>query len=110
MRALAQVGRLEEVIDEGKRLMGGAQALAGSDRNASMSKLATLHDSNGYRLRRAGAAARFRRAINQLPAPALDEVRAVASGAVPVTASADASGGGQSRDRAICPGALVTGG
>ena len=109
MRALAQVGHLEEAIDEGERLMGGAQAPAGSDRSASMTKLATLHESNGYRLRRAGAAAHFRRAIDQLPTSVLDEVRAVASGAVPVTASGDASGGPTTSPSGGEPGALPGG-
>ena len=131
MRALAQAGRLAESIDEGERLMAGASALAGPDRSAAVTELATLHESNGYRLRRedapaaaarafersleldpsrvrllaeagyarlaagdrAGAAARFRQAIDQLPESSQDDERITASGAMPETASGGASGG-----------------
>ena len=147
MRALAQVGRLAESIDEGERLMTGASALAGPDRSAAVTELATLHESNGYRLRRedapaaaarafersleldpsrvrllaeagyarlaagdrVGAAARFRQAIDQLPTSSLDEVRAVASGAVPATASRDASGGPTTSASGREPGGLSGG-
>ncbi|MBU6188745.1 MAG: hypothetical protein KGR68_05460 [Betaproteobacteria bacterium] len=131
MRALAQAGRLAESIDEGERLMAGASALAGPDRSAAVTELATLHESNGYRLRRedapaaaarafersleldpsrvrllaeagyarlaagdrAGAAARFRQAIDQLPESSQDDERITASGAMPETASGSAPGG-----------------
>ena len=147
MRALAQVGRLAESIDEGERLMTGASALAGPDRSAAVTELATLHESNGYRLRRedapaaaarafersleldpsrvrllaeagyarlaagdrVGAAARFRQAIDQLPTSSLDEVRAVASAAVPATASRDASGGPTTSASGREPGGLSGG-
>ncbi|MFZ9625457.1 MAG: NfrA family protein [Burkholderiaceae bacterium] len=78
MRSFAQAQRFEQAIAEGERLMATVSGLPERDRRDAFAELANLHESQGYRLRRAGEARRAALAFERAYELDRDRVRLLA--------------------------------